>query len=132
MQDFHKLEVWQLSHQLTLSVYRLTKTFLTEEKYGLTDQMRRAAVSIESNLAEGCGRGGDADCRTRQRRLVGLGFARFAQMAFGSACELECQLLLARDLGFLAGNAHAELEQSVQQIKRMLSSLLRKLKADSR
>ena len=120
MQDFHKLEVWQLSHQLTLSIYRLTKTFPTEEKYGLTDQMRRPAVSVESNLAEGCGRGGDAD------------FARFVQMACGSACELECQLLLVRDLDLLDGHLHAEREQSLQQVKRMLSALLRKLKADSR
>jgi len=120
MQDFQKLEVWQLAHNLTLSVYRLTKAFPAEEKYGLTDQMRRAAVSIESNLAEGCGRGGDAD------------FARFVQMAFGSACELQCQLLLARDLNFLTLQVHAEPEQSVQQIKRMLSGLLRKLKADGR
>lgn len=120
MQDFRQLEVWRLAHALTLSVYRQTKTFPAEEKYSLTDQMRRAAVSIESNLAEGCGRGGDLD------------FARFVQMAFGSACELECQFLLSRDLGFLASPAHAELENSLQQVKRMLAALLRKLKADSR
>jgi four helix bundle protein len=76
MQDFRKLEVWQLAHKLTLAIYRLTKAFPSEERFGLTDQMRRAAVSIEANLAEGTGRGGDAD------------FARFVQIAFGSACEL--------------------------------------------
>ena len=120
MQDFRKLEVWQLAHRLALDTYRATGKFPAREQYSLTDQMRRAAVSISSNLAEGCGRGGDAD------------FARFVQIAFGSACELECQLLLARDLGFLAAQTHAELEDFVQRIKRMLSGLLRKLKADSR
>ena len=115
MQDFKKLEVWQLSHRLTLSVYRLTKTFPVEERYGLTDQMRRAAVSIELNLAEGCGRGGDAD------------FARFVQMAFGSASELECQLLLARDLSLLPNVAHTELEQSVQPLRDLLDLYFDKL-----
>src|SRR5438094_109336 len=105
MQDFRKLEVWQLAHRLALASYRATERFPPREQYSLTDQMRRAAVSISSNLSEGCGRGGDAD------------FARFVQMAFGSACELECQLLLSRDLGFLTATTHAELEASVQRIK---------------
>jgi four helix bundle protein len=120
MQDFRKLEVWQLAHTLTLTIYRLTKGFPSEERFGITDQMRRAAISIESNLAEGCGRGGDAD------------FARFVQMAFGSACELECQLLLACDLKFVAPENVREALDGLERIKRMLSGLLRKLKADSR
>jgi four helix bundle protein len=120
MQDFRKLEAWKVAHTLTLAVYRQTKSFPPEEKYSLTDQMRRAAISMEANLAEGCGRGGDAD------------FARFVQIAFGSACELECQLLLARDLNLLTALTHTDLEDAVQHVKRMLSGLLRKLKADSR
>lgn len=120
MQDFRKLEVWQLAHTLTLDVYRQTRGFPPEEMFSLTDQIRRAAVSIESNLAEGTGRGGDAD------------FARFVQIAFGSACELECQLLLARDLDFIPPDGHRMLEDRVHQIKRMLASLLRKLRAESR
>ena len=120
MQDFKKLEVWQLAHGLTLGVYRLTKAFPHDERFGLTDQMRRAAISIESNLAEGAGRGGDAD------------FARFVQIAFGSACELECQLLLARDLNHAGGQQLPELLESLERVKRMLSGLLRKLKTDSR
>ena len=116
MQDFRKLEVWQLAHRLALETYRATNKFPAREQYSLTDQMRRAAVSISSNLAEGCGRGGDLD------------FARFVRMAFGSACELECQLLLSRDLGFLHVANHAGLKDSVQQIKRMLAALLRKLR----
>ena len=120
MQDFRKLEVWQLAHRLTVNIYRLTKSFPSDERFGLTDQMRRAAVSIESNLAEGTGRGGDAD------------FARFVQMAFGSACELECQLLLARDLEFSGSQQLPDLLESLERVKRMLSGLLRKLKAESR
>ena len=120
MQDFKKLEVWQLAHSLTLTIYRLTRAFPPGERFGLRDQMRRAAVSIEANLAEGTGRGGDAD------------FARFVQMAFGSACELECHLLIARDLKLLNSESAGETIDGLERIKRMLSGLLRKLKADSR
>jgi four helix bundle protein len=83
MQDFKKLKVWEKGHQLTLAVYKLTARFPKEELYGLTSQMRRAAASVVSNIAEGCGRGGRAD------------FGSFLQMATGSASELECQLLLS-------------------------------------
>ena len=82
--------------------------------------MRRAAVSIEANLAEGTGRGSDVD------------FARFVQIAFGSACELECHLLLARDLDIVSSQHLPEPMDSLERVKRMLSGLLRKLKADSR
>lgn len=75
MQDFRNLEVWRLSHQLTLEVYRVTRSLPSDERFGLTSQLRRAAVSIEANLAEGCGRGSDAD------------FGRFVQTAMGSASE---------------------------------------------
>jgi len=120
MQDFRKLEVWQLAHQLALDIYRETQSFPTREQYSLTDQIRRAAVSISANLAEGCGRGGDVE------------FARFVTIAFGSACELECHLLLARDLQFLSPAAHAACEAKLVSVKRMLSALLKKLKANSR
>ena len=120
MQDFRKLEVWQLAHQLALEIYRVTSAFPPREQYSLTDQTRRATTSISANLAEGCGRGGDAD------------FARFVQIAFGSACELECHLLLARDLGFLDPQKHTVCEAKLVSVKRMLSALLKKLKADSR
>jgi four helix bundle protein len=118
MQDFRKLEVWQRSHELTLKVYELTRAFPADEKFALTSQLRRAAVSVESNLAEGSSRGSDAD------------FKRFVQMALGSASEVECQLLLARDLKFLPEARHKELESEVQQIKRMLIRLSQKLIAD--
>ena len=89
MQDFRKLSVWRKAHELTLAVYRATVSFPTEERFGLTSQIRRACASIPANLAEGTGRGGDMD------------FAMFCQMAMGSAAEVEYHLLLARDLGML-------------------------------
>jgi four helix bundle protein len=115
MQDFRKLEVWQRSHQLTLKVYELTRSFPSDEKFGLTNQIRRAAISVESNLAEGSSRGSDAD------------FRRFVQMALGSASEVECQLLLAKDLGFISLANHTLLEADLQQTKRMLIRLSQKL-----
>jgi len=119
MQDFKNLKVWQKSHALTLKVYKLTYRFPAEEKFGLTSQLRRALVSVELNLAEGSSRGSDRD------------FRRFVQMALGSASEVECQLLLARDLNYLSTDHHAEAQWEIQQIKRMLIRLSQRLLANS-
>jgi four helix bundle protein len=116
MQDFRRLEVWQCAHELTLGLYRITKSFPVDERFGLTSQLRRASSSIEANLAEGCGRGTDAD------------FSRFVQIAMGSASEVECDLLLARDLGYMDETIRQSLEQQTQRIKRMLTALLKSLK----
>src|SRR5688572_27811315 len=116
MQDFRNLDVWRIAHELTLGVYRQTKSFPPDERFGLTSQLRRAASSIEANLAEGCGRGSDSD------------FARFVQMAMGPASEVECHLLLARDLGYVDEDSHCFSEQQVQRVKRMLAALLKSLK----
>jgi len=116
MQDFRNLEVWRISHELTLAVYRATKSFPDDERYGLTSQLRRAATSIPANLAEGCGRGTDAD------------FGRFVQNAMGSASEVEYESLLARDLDYLSVKSYSDLNDEVVRIKRMLASLLRKLR----
>jgi four helix bundle protein len=89
VKDFKKQKVWEKSHSLTLAIYRATDTFPKNEVYGLTSQIRRASASIPANIAEGCGRQGDAE------------FGRFLHIAMGSACELEYHLLLGRDLGFL-------------------------------
>jgi four helix bundle protein len=89
MRDFHSLKVWQKAHQVTLRVYTATKRFPKDELYGLTSQVRHSATSIPTNVAEGCGRSGEAE------------LARFLNIAMGSASELEYQLLLARDLKFL-------------------------------
>ncbi len=119
MQDFRNLKVWEKAHTLTLDVYRASKSFPREEIYGLTSQVRRASVSIGSNIAEGSCRKGDAE------------FARFLQMAAGSASEVEYQLLLARDLEFLKIADYQRISDEVVEVKRMLASLMQKLRAES-
>ena len=118
MKDFRQLKVWEKAHQLALTIYKATKEFPKEELYGLTSQIRRASMSIPTNIAEGCGRFTDAD------------FARFLQIAMGSASETEYQLILARDLGFLPNASYENLQKDVEEIKRMLASLLKTLRAD--
>jgi len=115
MQDFKKLLVWQKSHALTLQVYAVTAEFPTAEAFGLTSQMRRAAASIPSNIAEGC-------CRAGNREL-----ARFLHIAVGSAGELEYDLLLAADLGLLTTIDGERLANQVTELKRMLVGLIRRL-----
>ena len=118
MKNFRDLKVWEKSHLLTLSVYKATSTFPKDEMYGLTSQIRRSCVSISANIAEGCGRNGDAE------------LARFLQISMGSASELEYHLLLAHDLMFLTTSDYEKINGEVSEIKRMLSSLIQKLKAD--
>ena len=118
MKDFHELKVWQKAHQLTLAVYQITATFPREKLSGLTSQVLRCCSSIPANLAEGCGRSGDAE------------FARFCSIAMGSASELEYHLLLAKDLKLIKLKDHAELSQRATELKRMLTALLQKLKGD--
>jgi len=114
------LIVWQKAHQLTLDLYRVTKSFPRDEQYGLTSQIRRAAASVGANIAEGCGRGTARD------------FARFIQMALGSASELEYELLLASDLGLFPGTTYSQFEFAIVSVKRMLTGLARRLTADGR
>ena len=102
---------------MVLDVYKHTASFPSEERYGLTSQVRRSATSVPSNIAEGRGRGSDAD------------FARFAQIAMGSASELEYQLLLAHDLLLLSKADHLQISNDVQDVRRMLNGLLKKLTA---
>jgi four helix bundle protein len=118
MKDFRDLKVWHKAHQATLAIYRDTVSFPTEERYGLTSQLRRGATSIASNIAEGCGRGTDAD------------FARCLNIAAGSASEVEYQLLLSRDLKLLSELRYRELTDRVTEVKRMLASLIQTLRAD--
>ena len=117
MKDFRELKVWHKAHHLTLLIYKVTASFPREEVYGLTSQIRRACASIPANIAEGCGRKGDAE------------FGRFLQIAMGSACELEYHLLLAHDLSFLSSAHYERLSEDVTEVKRMLTSLLQKVRA---
>lgn len=118
MKNFRDLKVWRKAHDLTLGIYGTTARFPREEMYGLTSQMRRAAASIPANIAEGCGRGSDAD------------FGRLLQIAMGSASELEYHLLLALDLTFVDAAIYSKMDADVAEIKKMLASLVKKLKAD--
>jgi four helix bundle protein len=118
MKDFRSLKVWEKAHELVLEVYRESARFPKEELFGLRAQLRRAALSIPTNIAEGSGRGTDRD------------FARFVQIAMGSACEAEYLLLLSRDLAYL-GETYLQLEDGVQEVKRMLAGLLRRLNAEN-
>jgi four helix bundle protein len=111
VKDFRELKVWQRAHQLTLAVYRVTASFPRDELYGLTAQLRRSCASISANLAEGCGRSGDAE------------LARFCSIAMGSASELEYHLLLARDLKLLDGKDYTDLAERTSEVKRMLTGL---------
>ena len=119
MKDFRQLKVWEKAHQLTLDIYRITASFPRAETYGLTSQLRRASSSICANLAEGCGRDGDAE------------LARFCAIARGSASELEYHLLLARDLQLVTVQDHDKLAGEATEIKRMLTGLMQKLNAES-
>ncbi len=119
MQNFRNLKVWERAHALTLDVYQSSKAFHREEMYGLTSQMRRASASIGANIAEGSCRRGDID------------FARFLQIATGSASELEYHLLLARDLKLLQTPDYERLSGHTVEVKRMLASLMQKLRAES-
>ena len=115
MQDFRSLKVWEKAHDLTLGVYAVTSRFPSHEQFGLTSQLRRCVMSIPSNIAEGCGRGGTTE------------FARFLTIASGSANEAEYQLLLARDLNYLSQSECDQLQDQVNEVKRMLVALAKKV-----
>ena len=115
MQSFQRLGVWQRAHRVTLIVYRASASFPQCESYGLTSQLRRSAGSIGANLAEGCGRGSDAD------------FRRCLYVALGSLCETENHVIVARDLGYLESGVADALAIEVTQLRRMLIGLIKRL-----
>jgi four helix bundle protein len=120
MQDFRKLMVWKKGHELALKAYSLTTTFPKDELYGLSSQIRRAAASIPANIAEGCGRGGNAE------------LARFLQIALGPASELEYHFLLAHDLKHLPTPEYNLVSADVSEIKRMIVGLQRRVRSAPR
>jgi four helix bundle protein len=111
MRTFRDLKVWTRAHALTLEVYARTNGFPPEEEFSLKSQLRRAAISIEANLAEGC------------KRSTRKDFARHVAIAEGSASEVDCLLLLARDLGYIDRIAAAKLASELDQILRILGAL---------
>ena len=116
IRNFKTLDIWKRSRTLVQQVYVLTKRFPDEEKFGLTAQMRRAAVSIPSNVAEGCGRSSEK------------GLSNFLDIAIGSNCELETQLYLAFDLGFLSHDEMAVMTDEIEQIRKMTTGYQKTLK----
>jgi four helix bundle protein len=116
MRNYEDLQVWQKAHNLTLEIYKNTRSFPVDERFGLTSQIRRSCSSIGANLAEGCGRRSDGE------------MARFVQLAMGSGAELSCHLRLARDLELLSKVSFDGLRSDLSEIMRMLSSLSQTLK----
>lgn len=114
-QSYEDLKVWQKSMELVVEIYRTTKRFPRDELYGLASQLRRAAVSVPSNIAEGKGRSD-------------LDFARFLLQARGSLWEVETQVHVAGRLAYLDGACTASLLENVREVGRMLSSLLNALR----
>jgi len=117
MQDFRKLKVWAKASDLSFDVYRLTQGFPFEERFGLTTQMRRAAVSIASNIAEGCGRIG----RNELPYFLGI--------ALGSACELGSLIEISTRLGYLKDPG--ELNHKLDEVRKMLIGLLMTIKTQN-
>ena len=117
MIDYKKYKVWQKSHILVLNIYKLTSSFPDLEKFNLVTQINKAATSIPTNIAEGCG-------RETQKELL-----RFLYISSGSAHELEYLIILSRDLNYLENNIAETTLSSILEIKKMLGSLIRKIKS---
>ena len=116
MQNYKDLKVWDKAHQLTLQVYKASKTFPKDELYSLTNQLRRAVSSVPANIAEGCGKKSQND------------LANFLNIALGSANEAEYFLLLSKDLDYLPGEQYVILYDNVNEVKAMLISLISKVR----
>ncbi len=115
--NYKSLLVWQKSFAITKEIYNVTKNFPKEELFVLTSQMRRCSVSIPSNIAEGKGRHSD-------KELI-----RFLRISKGSCNELETQILLAKEIGYISEDISKKLENNCQEILKMISVLIKKLKA---
>ena len=118
MRDHTKLRAFELADELAVLIYRVTAGFPREELYSLTSQMRRAAVSVSSNIVEGCARDSQAD------------YLRFLYIAFGSLRELHYQLSLSKRLGFLRNQDSSLLEPKIVETEKVLNGLIRALRDD--
>jgi four helix bundle protein len=116
MKSFKELHVWRKAHEMTMAVYAVTRGFPSDERFGLTSQLRRSASSIASNIAEGCGRRSDRE------------MARFLQIARGSATEVEYQVFLARDLHYLREQEFRRLTLLADELQRMLTALIQRFR----
>lgn len=116
MHNFKEIKVWQRARGMVKNVYLLTAEFPSSEKFNLCSQMQSCSVSIMPNIAEGSGRGTDVD------------FARFLKMALGSAHELESQLIVSMDLGFIDEERLKDLASELSEIEKMIVALIKKLR----
>ena len=117
LRDFKKLDIWHEAHQLTLKVYKETRSFPKEEIYGLTSQLRRAVVSIPNNIAEGCGRNSKKELNN------------FLNISMGSSSEVEYLLLLAHDLNYLQ-NEYFGLNKLLVKMRKMLNTFMQQIQQD--
>lgn len=117
--DFRNISAWQLADDLAVAVYEHTKGFPREEQYGLTQQMRRAGVSVPSNIAEGAGRDSTSE------------YLHFCSVAHGSLAEVRYQIHLARRLGYLSEDAHADLENLARRVGAALRGLTDAIRSGS-
>ncbi len=116
LRNYKELLVWKKAYQLCLDVYKITKVFPNEEKFGLVSQIRRSAVSVPSNIAEGYSRGSRAE------------YIRALYIAYGSHCELETQIILSGDLGYVESESLERIQKDIGDIERMLTGLIKSLK----
>tara|TARA_R110001599_G_scaffold151792_5_gene336789 strand:+ start:22 stop:390 length:369 start_codon:yes stop_codon:yes gene_type:complete len=119
MKNFKELEIWQKGHEMAIDIFNLTKTFPSEEKYGLISQMRRSSQSVPTNIAEGCG-------RNSQKELL-----RFCSIAMGSASELEYQLILSKDIGFIKTHDYKDTNEKLLTLKKMLNAFMKYLRTQT-
>ena len=115
LKSYRELKVWRKSYNLCVKIYRITRRFPLEERYILTSQIRKSALSIPSNIAEGYGRKTKAD------------YVRILYIAYGSVCELDTQILLAGDLNYIQTNRRNNLNQDISEVEIMLKALIRSL-----
>ena len=118
MKGFKELHVWRKAHEMTLAIYEATRAFPSDERYGMTSQLRRAASSIAANIAEGCCRRSDGE------------MARFLRIARGSASEVEYHVFLARDLGYLREQQFRRLSSQADEVQRMLTGLIQRFQPE--
>jgi four helix bundle protein len=116
MHNYKELMIWKMSRELVKEIYLITKSFPDDERFGLISQMRRCSISIPSNIAEGSGRSTDKD------------FAHFLSMSISSAFELETQLLVSNDLGYINDETVNKLERKINELQKMIYGLRSKLK----
>jgi|SRR5690606_16167662 len=115
MHQYRKLDVWKKSIELAVDIYAQTRNFPSEEKFGLTSQIRRSAISVPSNIAEGAGRKSNKE------------FCHFLNIAYGSSCELDTQLLISMNLGFIKDQELEILTNKITEVQKMIYKLIQKL-----